>query len=178
MNLNDVQARGPGKRPNNQDKRLDYSYLGGDARKVMANRTNAPIKCSLKKSDIIWAKCSEARKTHHCLCFEARERLRYTFGGLIELRVQLRRTRQPFGDLPEGWEVKRNTRFSLVYNEKGEVVHRASSVKGGDNFAKLMAEVAALRTENGKLWKLLRDQIVGEFEETPSLLDMLDDTKV
>lgn len=160
---------------------MSLTFLGDmsrETRLAVSNQTTAPIECPLKKSTIIWAKCVENRKTHHCLCKEARARLKPTEKGDIEFRVQLKRLLVKPKDKPDGWEIRKNTRFANVYDEKGECVHRGSAQKYSEDYVQLVAEVQALREENRRLLGLLRDELVGVEEYTQSLDELMDDFRL
>jgi len=156
---------------------MSLTFLGDmsrETRLAVSNQTTAPIECPMKKSTIIWARCVEARRTHHCLCKEARARLRHTEQGEIEFRVQLRRILEKRKDIPDGWEIRKNTRFANVFDENGECVHIGSHTRYSEDYVRLVAEVRALREENRKLLGLMRDELVGTEEDKPSLDELMD----
>ncbi|MBA2663700.1 MAG: hypothetical protein H0U74_15535 [Bradymonadaceae bacterium] len=124
------------------------------------DRTNAPIDCPLKKSMIAWARCKEYRKTYKCLCKEARERLRLKGEGQEVFEQKLQEIRKPAADRPEGWSVDRLTRFYVIHNEHGELIHRATNQAECDDYLKLAAMVKNLEDENRLLWKLLEGELV------------------
>ncbi len=126
---------------------------------TLTNRINAPIDCPLKMSTVVWSKCEHYRSSYGCLCKEARERLRIKGQGKQAFDAQLHRIKQPIPEAPEGWKIERKTRFYMIINAEGEVVHRATNMKEAEDFLKLVAEKQALAAENEKLWALLRDEL-------------------
>jgi hypothetical protein len=47
----------------------------------------------------------------------------------------------------------------MISDEKGDVVFRATNMKEGEQYLKLVAHVKFLKEENEKLWALLRDEL-------------------
>ena len=123
------------------------------------DRINAPIHCHLKMSTIAWAKCEAYRQDYQCLCKEARDRLRIKGDGREAFEQKLRAIRVPAPSVPEGWTVERMSRFYVIHDEDGEVVHRATNQAECDDYLYLAAQVQHLRRENLKLWSLLEDEL-------------------
>jgi len=123
------------------------------------DRTNAPIDCPLKMSTIAWSKCEEYRSDYKCLCKEARDRLRIKGEGREAFEQKLREIRTPVPDMPAGWSVERMSRFYVIYDEDGELRHRATNQAECDEFLELVATVRHLREENRRLWKLLEEEL-------------------
>ena len=124
------------------------------------DRTNAPIDCPLKMSTIAWSKCEEYRGTYGCLCKEARDRLRIKGEGKEAFEQKLRQIRQPVPEEPAGWKVERMSRFYVIYDDDGELRHRATNQAECDDYLTLVAEVINMREENRKLWKLLEEELI------------------
>lgn len=135
------------------------------------DRTQAPIDCPLKKSVIAWARCKEYRSDYRCLCHEARARLRLKGEGREVFEQKLNELKRPIPDAPAGWKVERLTRFYVIHDENGELVHRATNQAECDNYLKLAASVRALEEENRALWKLLE----GELIETHDVWKQVDE---
>lgn len=125
-----------------------------------SDRTNAPIDCPLKMSTIAWSKCEEYRGPYGCLCKEARDRLRIKGEGQEAFEQKLRQIRQPTPAEPPGWRVERMSRFYVIYDDEGELRHRATNQAECDDYLTLVSEVIALRSENRKLWKLLEEELI------------------
>lgn len=123
------------------------------------DRTNAPIDCPLKMSTIAWSKCEEYRSSYKCLCKEARDRLRIKGEGREAFEQKLREIRTPVPEEPEGWKVERMSRFYVIYDDDGELRHRATNQAECDDYLNLVSEVLSLRKENRKLWKLLEEEL-------------------
>lgn len=138
----------------------------------LTNRINAPIDCPLKMSTIVWSKCEGYRKSYGCLCKEARDRLKIKGEGKEAFQAQLHRIKEDIPDMPEGWKFERKTRFYMVIDDKGEVVHRATNQKEAMDYLRIVAELKVLRAENQKLWALLRDELI-DFDAL--LADQSDD---
>ena len=126
---------------------------------TFTNRVNAPIDCPLKMSTIVWSKCAHYRESYSCLCKEARDRLRIKGQGREALQAQLQRIKKPLPEKPPGWKMERKTRFYMIMDDKGEVVFRATNMKEGEQYLRLVAHVQFLGEENEKLWALLRDEL-------------------
>ena len=124
------------------------------------DRTNAPIECPLKMSTIAWSKCEEYRGSYGCLCKEARDRLRIKGEGQEAFEQKLRQIRQPTPEEPPGWKVERMSRFYVIYDDDGELRHRATNQAECDDYMTLVSEVITLREENRKLWKLLEEELM------------------
>lgn len=125
-----------------------------------SDRTNAPIDCPLKMSTIAWSKCEEYRELYGCLCKEARDRLRIKGEGQEAFEQKLRQIRQPVPQEPPGWRVERMSRFYVIYDDDGELRHRATNQAEADDYMTLVSEVLTLRAENRKLWKLLEEELI------------------
>lgn len=125
-----------------------------------SDRTNAPIDCPLKMSTIAWSKCEEYRSTYHCLCKEARDRLRIKGEGREAFEEKLREIRKPTPEIPDGWKVERMSRFYVIYDDDGELRHRATNQQECDDYLRLVAEVLSLREESRRLWKLLEEELI------------------
>lgn len=126
---------------------------------MFADRINAPIDCPLKMSTIAWARCIEYRTQHKCLCKEARDRLRTKGEGKDVFEEKLRQIRRPIPVQPKGWKVDRMSRFYVIYDEKGELRHRATNQAEADDYLSMAAKVIALGEENARLWKLLEEDL-------------------
>ncbi len=124
------------------------------------DRTNAPIDCPLKMSTIAWSKCEEYRGSYGCLCKEARDRLRIKGEGQEAFEQKLRQIRQPTPEEPPGWKVERMSRFYVIYDDTGELRHRATNQAECDDYLTLVSEVLTMREENRKLWKLLEEELM------------------
>lgn len=125
-----------------------------------SDRTNAPIDCPLKMSTIAWSKCEEYREGYKCLCKEARDRLKLKGEGREVFEQKLREIRRPVPAEPVGWKVDRMSRFYVIYDDTGELRHRATNQAECDDYMNLVAEVINLREENRRLWKLLEEELV------------------
>ncbi|TXD38112.1 hypothetical protein FRC98_04230 [Lujinxingia vulgaris] len=137
------------------------------------DRTNAPIECPLKKSVIAWARCKEYRSEYKCLCKEARDRLRIKGEGKEAFEEKLREIRRPIPDEPQGWSVERQTRFYLIHDEHGELVHRATNQAECAHFLELAARARALEEENERLWALLEEELLGQDNPWDQVDEML-----
>jgi hypothetical protein len=138
----------------------------------LTNRTNATIECPLKMSTIVWSKCEHYRGDHGCLCREARERLRLKGQGLAEFQAKLQNLKVQVPKAPRGWTVEKKTRFYLIMDEAGNVVHRSTNQAEAEDYLQLVARVQHLEQENRRLWNILRDEMVEE-EETTGADDLL-----
>jgi len=127
---------------------------------LLSNGTNAVIGCPLKKSTIAWVRCEQYRDEYNCLCKEARDRLKIKGQGHEALDAQLRRIKKPAPDCPVGWQVDRKTRFYVIVDDQGEIVHRATNQREAEDYVQLVARVQHLEEENQKLWAILRDELV------------------
>ena len=125
-----------------------------------SDRTNAPIDCPLKMSTIAWSKCEEYRGEYKCLCKEARDRLKLKGEGREAFEQKLREIRKPAPLVPPGWKVERMSRFYVIYDDTGELRHRATNQVECDDYLGLVSEVLNIREENRRLWKLLEDELV------------------
>ena len=132
----------------------------------LTNRINATIECPLKMSTIVWSKCEQYRCDHGCLCREARERLRLKGQGLAEFQAKLQSLKRQVPTAPKGWTVEKKTRFYLIMDEEGNVVHRATNQAEAEDYLQLVARVQHLEQENRRLWNLLRDEMVEEDEKS------------
>lgn len=137
------------------------------------DRTNAPIDCPLKKSAIAWQRCHEYRQAHKCLCKEARERLRIKGEGKEVFEQKLREIRQPIPSAPVGWRWEKLTRFYMIYNAQGELVHRAANQAECEDYIRLVAMVETLREENHQLWRLLEGELTPAFDPWEKVNQML-----
>lgn len=124
-------------------------------------------------STIAWSKCREYRETYKCLCKEARDRLRLKSEGREVFEQKLREIRQPTPDEPEGWKVERMSRFYVIYDDTGELRHRATNQAECDDYMNLVAEVINLREENRRLWKLLEEELVVSDDPWDQVDEML-----
>jgi len=125
-----------------------------------SDRTNAPIDCPLKMSTIAWSKCEEYREGYKCLCKEARDRLKLKGEGREVFEQKLREIRRPVPAEPAGWKVERMSRFYVIYDDTGELRHRATNQAECDDYMNLVSEVINLREENRRLWKLLEEELM------------------
>lgn len=123
------------------------------------DRVNSPIDCPLKMSTIAWSRCIEYRKQYKCLCKEARDRLRIKGEGKEAFEQKLKEIKRPVPAKPRGWKVERMSRFYVIYDEDGELRHRATNQAECDDYLQLAAEVKALEEENAKLWALLEEEL-------------------
>lgn len=123
-------------------------------------QTDAPLECPLKKSVIAWGRCEQYRAEYGCLCKEARDRLRLKGEGREVYEQKLAAIRQAVPDRPPGWTVERASRFYMIHDANGELVHRATNQDECDDYLRLRALVDVLRHENEALWELLREELV------------------
>ncbi len=123
------------------------------------DRVNAPIECPLKMSTIAWTRCIEYRQQYKCLCKEARDRLRIKGEGKEAFEQKLKEIQRPVPVKPRGWRVERMSRFYVIYNAEGELKHRATNQAEADDYLALAAQVVGLTEENGRLWKLLEEDL-------------------
>ncbi len=138
------------------------------------DRTNAPIACPLKKSVIAWARCRDYREEYHCLCKEARDRLRLKGQGREVFEQKLEEIRQSYPEAPPGWTVERMTRFYVILDEKGERVHRTTNRDECDHYLRLAAKAQVLEEENRQLWALLEEELIGEVDPWDEVDDRLE----
>lgn len=142
---------------------------------TISDRVNAPIDCPLKMSTIAWTRCIEYRQEYKCLCKEARDRLRTKGEGKEAFEEKLRQIRRPTPAKPKGWTVDRMSRFYVIYDEKGELRHRATNQAEADDYLGLAAKVLALQEENARLWKLLEEDLTRAEDPWADVTKMLGD---
>lgn len=139
------------------------------------DRTNAPIWCPLKKSEIAWARCEQYRRDYQCLCKEARDRLRLTGRGREAFEEKLYSIRRPIPESPPGWTVERMTRFYVILNEDGERVHRTTNQVECKRYLQLAARAQVLEEENRLLWALLEEELVDRDDPWQRVDEFLED---
>ena len=110
-------------------------------------------------STIAWVKCRQYREEYGCLCKEARDRLRLKGGGREVFEGKLREIRKPVPERPAGWTVSKMSRFYVISDEEGELVHRATNQAECEAYMRLAATAEHLATENKALWQLLEDEL-------------------
>lgn len=123
------------------------------------DRVNAPIDCPLKKSTIAWTRCIEYRQQYKCLCKEARDRLRIKGEGKEAFEQKLKEIKRPVPAKPRGWKIDRMSRFYVIYDANGELIHRATNQAEAEDYLALAAKVIGLQDENARLWKLLEEDL-------------------
>ena len=111
-------------------------------------------------STIAWSKCEEYRQSYKCLCKEARDRLRIKGEGRENFEQKLMEIRRPLPKFPEGWKIDRMSRFYVIYDEEGELRHRATNQAEAEDYLNLVSQVKHLQDENKKLWKLLEEELI------------------
>jgi hypothetical protein len=126
----------------------------------LTNRINATIECPLKMSTIVWSKCEQYRGAHGCLCHEARDRLKMKGQGVAELQGRLQRLKRAVPTTPQGWGIEKLTRFYIITDAEGNVVHRATNQAEAEDYLQLVSRVKHLEEENRRLWAILRDELV------------------
>lgn len=123
------------------------------------DRVNAPIDCPLKMSTVAWTRCIEYRQQYKCLCKEARDRLRIKGEGKDAFEQKLKEIKRPIPDKPRGWKIERMSRFYVIYDASGELVHRATNQAEAEDYLALASKVIGLQDENARLWKLLEEDL-------------------
>lgn len=111
-------------------------------------------------STIAWSKCEDYRQSYKCLCKEARDRLRIKGEGREMFEQKLMEIRRPRAPIPEGWKFERMSRFYVIYDENGELRHRATNQAEAEDYLNLVSQVQHLTSENKKLWKLLEEELI------------------
>lgn len=139
------------------------------------DRVNSPIECPLKMSTIAWSRCVEYRKEYGCLCKEARDRLRIKGEGKEVFEQKLNEIKRPIPVKPRGWKVEKMSRFYVIYDENGELKHRATNQAERDDYLSLAARVRALEEENQKLWDLLENELVASDDPWDQVDQMLEE---